>query len=138
MGLLCYFELRYVYCNFLSDYKLQLTARQYGEVVLPDDSTGQSPGTLARKLSRCKEGMAHFLPSRYRVLWGIRASRYRVVKVLVNYPGAVKLIGGSGAVRICQAVLSCLGSRSKSKKCDNTTYPYCPCYAFVFYFKPHY
>ena len=36
-----------------------LTARQYGEVVLPDDSTGQSPGTLASKLSRCKEGMAH-------------------------------------------------------------------------------
>jgi len=24
---------------------LQLTARQYGEVVLPDDSTGQGPGT---------------------------------------------------------------------------------------------
>ena len=35
-----------------------LTARQYGEVVLPDASTGQGPGTLARKLSRCKEGMA--------------------------------------------------------------------------------
>jgi hypothetical protein len=35
-----------------------LTARQYGEVVLPDDSTEQCPGTLARKLSRCKEGMA--------------------------------------------------------------------------------
>jgi hypothetical protein len=31
--------------------------------VLPDDSTGQRPGTLARKLSRCKEGMACFLPS---------------------------------------------------------------------------
>jgi hypothetical protein len=30
--------------------------------VLPDDSTGQGPGTLAAKLSRCKEGMAHFLP----------------------------------------------------------------------------
>ena len=45
---------------------LQLTARQYGEVVLPDASTGQSPGTLARKLSRCKEGMAHFLPSGYK------------------------------------------------------------------------
>ena len=54
-----------------------LTARQYGEVVLPDDSTGQGPGTLARKLSRraprerseqrgCKEGMAHFLPSWYK------------------------------------------------------------------------
>jgi hypothetical protein len=35
-----------------------LTARQYGEVVLPDAGTGQGPGTLARKLSRCKEGMA--------------------------------------------------------------------------------
>jgi hypothetical protein len=45
---------------------LHITARQYGEVVLPDDSTGQSPGTLAKKLSRCKEGMAHFLPSWYK------------------------------------------------------------------------
>jgi hypothetical protein len=35
-----------------------LTARQYGEVVLPDASTGQGPGSLAEKLSRCKEGMA--------------------------------------------------------------------------------
>jgi hypothetical protein len=34
-----------------------LTARQYGEVVLPDAASGQGPGTLARKLSRCKEGM---------------------------------------------------------------------------------
>jgi hypothetical protein len=37
---------------------LMLTARQYGEVVLPDEAAGQSPGTLARKLSRCEEGMA--------------------------------------------------------------------------------
>ena len=43
-----------------------LTARQYGEVVLPDDSTGQSPDSLASKLSRCKEGMAWFLPSGYK------------------------------------------------------------------------
>jgi len=35
-----------------------LTARQYGEVVLPDVASGQGPGTLASKLSRCKEGMA--------------------------------------------------------------------------------
>jgi hypothetical protein len=106
-----------------------LTARQYGEVVLPDARTGQGTGTLARKLSRrapcerseqrgCKEGMAHFLQSGYRILWPIRASRYRVVKVLVNNPDAVKFIEGSGAVRVCQAVLSCLDSRSKSKKCD--------------------
>jgi len=36
----------------------KLTARQYGEVVLPDAASGQGPGTLAGKLSRCKEGMA--------------------------------------------------------------------------------
>ena len=62
---------------------ISVTARQYGEVrfyrdkLLPDASTGQSPGTLARKLSRraprerseqrgCKEGMAQFLPSWYK------------------------------------------------------------------------
>jgi len=37
---------------------LLITARQYGEVVLPDAASGQGLGTLARKLSRCKEGMA--------------------------------------------------------------------------------
>jgi hypothetical protein len=47
-------------------YNLRLTARQYGEVVLPDASTGQGPDTLARKLSRCKEGTAWFLPSGYK------------------------------------------------------------------------
>ena len=99
-------------------FMLPLTARQYGEVVLPDVSTEQGPGSLAGKLSPCKEGMAHFLPSRYLVLWLIRASRYRVVKELVNYPDAVKFVMGSGAFRVCQAVLSCLGIRSKSKKCD--------------------
>jgi len=31
----------------------------------------------ARKLSRCKEGMAHFLPSGYRVFWTLRVSRYK-------------------------------------------------------------
>jgi hypothetical protein len=98
-----------------------LTARQYGEVVLPDESTGLSPGTLARSPersegSRCKEGMAHFLQSGYRILWPLRAFRYRVVKVLVNYPDAVKFIEGCGAVRVCQAVLSCLGSRNRKQK----------------------
>ncbi len=44
--------------SFVPQRALPLTARQYGEVVLPDASTGQNPGTLARKLSRCKEGMA--------------------------------------------------------------------------------
>jgi hypothetical protein len=86
--------------------------------VLPDASTGQSPGTLAARLSRCKEGMAHFLPSGYRVLWPLRASRSRAVKMLVIYPSTVKFIEGNGTVRVCQMVQPCLGSRSKSKKCD--------------------
>jgi hypothetical protein len=65
--------------------------------VLPDASTGQSPGTLATKLSRCKEGMAYFLPSGYKFceLYACRGtsligagklSRYRI------------FIGGTGAV----------------------------------------
>jgi len=49
-----------------SGINLSITARQYGEDVLPDASTGQGPGTLASKLSRCKEGMAHFLQSWYK------------------------------------------------------------------------
>ena len=54
-----------------------ITARQYGEVVLPDEASGQGPGTLARKLSRCKEGMAHFLPSWYKFYCVLARSRYK-------------------------------------------------------------
>jgi hypothetical protein len=50
-----------------------ITARQYGEVVLPDASTGQSPGTLARKLSRCKEGMARVFAVMVQILLGTGA-----------------------------------------------------------------
>jgi hypothetical protein len=66
---------------------LNLTARQYGEVVLPDAASGQSPGTLARKLSRCKESMAHFLPSGYNVLLVIRVSRYKYDRSREFIPG---------------------------------------------------
>jgi len=45
---------------------LALTARRYNLVGVTPRRTGQSPGTLARKLSRCKEGMAWFLPSGYK------------------------------------------------------------------------
>ena len=46
-------------------------------------------------------------------------SRYRVVKELVNYPGAAKFIGGSGAVWVCHVVLSYLSSSSKAKHVTN-------------------
>ena len=48
-----------------------LTARQYGEVVLPDAASGQGPGTLATKLSRCKEGMARVFAVRVQILLSI-------------------------------------------------------------------
>ena len=56
---------------------LQLTARQYGEVVLPDAASGQGPGTLASKVSRCQEGMAHCFAVMVQSLVSIRVSRYK-------------------------------------------------------------
>jgi hypothetical protein len=63
-----------------------LTARQYGEVVLPDASTGQGPGTLASKLSRCKEGMARFLESWYKFsgLYECRGTMLIESRLVVN------------------------------------------------------
>jgi nitrogen regulatory protein PII len=49
----------------------KLTARQYGEVVLPDEATEQVLITLARKLSRCKEGMARVFAVQVQILLSI-------------------------------------------------------------------
>jgi hypothetical protein len=121
--------------------------------MLPDDSTGQGPDTLATKLSRraprerseqrgCKEGMAHFLPSGYKFYGALRVSRYKFYRsretvTVQNFSGghwrsvAVKAISepeichGAGfklradaRIRVQEPLLSCLGCRSKSKKCD--------------------
>ena len=48
--------------------------------MLPDDSTGQDPGSLARKLSRCKEGMACFLPS----LPSVALAKEGMVQILMS------------------------------------------------------
>jgi hypothetical protein len=119
-----------------------ITARQYGEVVLPDACTGQGPGTLATKLSRCKEGMAHFLPSGYKFYWALRVSRYKFDRSREFIPGykvncghwrsvAVQFVSepenchGTGfwlradeRVRVEEPLPICLEGRSKSKKCD--------------------
>ena len=119
-----------------------LTARQYGEVVLPDASTGQSPGTLARKLSRCKEGMAHFLLSWYKFYCVLARSRYNFDRSREFIPGykvgcghwrsvAVQVVSepeicqGAGfklradaRVRVQRPLRICLECRSNSKKCD--------------------
>ena len=78
-------------CKFL------LTARQYGEVVLPNAASGQGPGTLAAKLSRCKEGMAHFLPSRYKFC-ELCACRGTSLVGAANLSPGTKLVEGTGAV----------------------------------------
>jgi hypothetical protein len=57
--------------------ELRITARQYGEVVLPDDSTGHVLCSLATKLSRCKEGMAWFLQIQVQILSKPGVSRYK-------------------------------------------------------------
>ena len=52
-------------------HNLPITARQYGEVVLPDASTDHGPDTLATKLSRCKEGMARVFAVMVQILLSI-------------------------------------------------------------------
>ena len=65
--------------------------------MLPDASTGQGPGTLAGKLSRCKEGMAHFLPSRYKFC-ELYECRGTSLIGATNLSPVTKLGEGTGAV----------------------------------------
>ena len=65
--------------------------------MLPDAASGQSPGTLARKLSRCKEGMAHFLPSRYKFCELYECRGTRLIGA-TNLSPVTKLGEGTGAV----------------------------------------
>jgi len=140
----------------VSHHELPLTARQYGEVVLPDASTGHVLWTLARKLSRCKEGMAHFLPSRYKVLWALRVSRYKVDRSRELIPGykvgsghmrsvAVHTISkpeisqgvgfksrADARVRVKRPLQICLWCRSKAKSVTNNL-PILSVLALVFY-----
>jgi hypothetical protein len=65
--------------------------------VLPDAATGQGPGTLAAKLSRCKEGMAHFLPSWYKFC-EVYECRDTSFIGAANLSPFTKLVAGTGAV----------------------------------------
>jgi hypothetical protein len=69
-----------------------LTARQYGEVVLPDAASGQGPGTLARKLSRCKEGMARVFAVLVLIWLSITSVAVQDILRMGNYPGIVILL----------------------------------------------
>jgi hypothetical protein len=86
--------------------------------VLPYASTGQNPGTLASKLSRCKEGMAHFLASRYKFLLSITSVAVQTISEPEICHGAGFQLRADAFVRVQRPLQICLGSRSKSKKCD--------------------
>ena len=78
--------------------ELTITARQYGEVVLPDDSTGQGPGTLARNLSRCKEGMARVFAVMVQILLTSGVSPYKSDRSRLICPRLQDFVAGTGAV----------------------------------------
>jgi len=44
---------------------------------LPDEASGQGPGSFAERLSRCKEGMARVFAIMVQVGWVIQVSRYK-------------------------------------------------------------
>jgi hypothetical protein len=82
---------------------LSLTARQYGEVVLPDASTGQGPGTPPRrghKAVTVQGGYGVVFAVRLQVLWPIRVSRYNVNREQVTSQGTQNFIAGTGAVAV--------------------------------------
>jgi hypothetical protein len=68
--------------------------------VLADASTEQIISPLASKLSRCKEAMAHFLLSRYNILWVIGVSRYKAYGEHVANQGTGNFIESTGAIRV--------------------------------------
>ena len=79
----------------------------------------------ARKLSRCKEGMAHFLPSGYKVCWVDAGSRYKVNKWTIICPGLSEKIKRRKSVRAAsQLAVFVKTARSVfGKKCDKLIKP---------------
>ena len=80
-----------------------LTARQYGEVVLPDASTGQSPRTPPRRGQKAvtvQGGYGVVFTVQVQVLWTIRVSRYKADREQVTSQGTQSFIVGTGAVRV--------------------------------------
>ena len=77
---------------------LNITARQYGEVVLPDTSTEQSPDSLAARLSRCKEGMARVFAVRVRSWFNITRVAIQAFKMTDKLSRYCYLLNSTGAV----------------------------------------
>ena len=112
--------------------------------MLPDDSAGQGPGTLAPPAggSRCKEGMAWFLPSWYKFYYVLARSWYKYDRrhefisgykvgggywcsVVVQFVSEPEICHGAGfqlradaRVRVQEPLRIYLECRSKSKNRD--------------------
>ena len=70
---------------------LSITARQYGEVVLPDDSTGQSPGTprqRGQKFVTVQGGYGAVFASQVQILLSITRVEVQTISKPVIYHGA--------------------------------------------------
>jgi hypothetical protein len=86
--------------------------------VLPDASTGQGPGTLAGKLSRCKEGMARVFAVMVQILLSITSVAVQIVSEPKICQGAGFKLRADARIRVQRPLQICLGCRGKSKKCD--------------------
>ena len=103
-----------------------ITARQYGEVVLPDDSTGQGPGTLtsfAHRNDFSREGgKAVTVQGGYGALFAVMVQiLLRITSVAVQIVSEPEIYHGAGfklradaRVRVQRPLRICLGCRNKS------------------------
>ena len=98
----------------------------WGGCVTRREHRAGGPGTLAAKLSRCKEGMAHFLPSGYKFcgLYECRgtsfigAARLSPVTKLVVSTGAVSRYNDSRSQKII-AVQELNCEQMRVSRCKN-------------------
>jgi len=80
--------------------------------VLPDTASGQGPGTLARKLSRCKEGMARVFAVMVQILLGAVAV---AVQSLISGRELLQIQKvDKWALAQCRGTI-CLGGRNLSR-----------------------
>ena len=83
-----------------SNFALNLTARQYGEVVLPDAASGHGVVPIGQKAVTVQGGYGAVFAVRVQTLWPIRVSRYKVDREQKTSQGTLSFIAGTGAVAV--------------------------------------
>ena len=77
---------------------LHLTARQYGEVVLPDAASGQGPGTLGQKAVTVQGGYGALFAVMVQILLRAGAIAVQVLIGATNLSLVTKFVASPGAV----------------------------------------